>query len=70
MTEDYQQLGDEEVLSPASQPLYLHLQFVPDPEPVEPVEHILFSDGKAYSTNVNDRFVPRCKRTKLRVAPG
>ena len=69
MTEDYQGLGDKESLSPASQPLYLRLQFVTDPEPLEPVEHILSSDREEYSINVSDRSLRTHKRTKLRFAP-
>ena len=69
MTEDYQRLGDKEALSPASQPLYLRLQSVPDPEPMEPVERVLFSDREDYNIDVNDRSTPRRKCTKLRDAP-
>ena len=46
MAEGYQLSGDKVALSPASQPLYLCLQPVPDPEPVGPVERVLFSDMK------------------------
>ena len=69
MTEDYQRSGDKGALSPASQPLFLCLQYVPDPEPVEPVERVLFSDREDCSFDVSDRPLPRCKRTKLRIAP-
>ena len=70
MTEDDQKSGDKEALSPASQPLYLRLQSVLDPERVEPVEHVLFSDRGDYSTDVSDKSVHRRKRTKRRTALG
>ena len=65
MTEGYHKSGDKEARSPASWPLYLRLQPVPDHEPVEPVERVLFSDREDYSTDVRDRSISRRKRTKL-----
>ena len=57
MREGYQNSGDKEALSPASQPLYLCLQSVPDPEPVEPVKRVLYSDREDHNTDVSDKSV-------------
>ena len=69
MMKDYQSYGDKEALSLAYQPQYLRLQSVPDPEPVEPVERVLFSDREDYNTDVGNRSVPRRKPTKVRATP-
>ena len=69
MTKDYQRLGDKEAPSPASQPLYLRLQSIPDPESVELVQCVLFRDREEHNIDVNDMSVPKRKCTKLRIAP-